>query len=426
MQVRTYQAASMKEALLRIKEELGDEAAILKSRTVPGPSGRSMVEVTAAVDRDTPSPRHRPQRFAQTRTAQIYQYREQEQGGRRAEESGKWEAASLRTLHSAPCTPLEGRGDRERTLDLGSWILDLPDLPGPFRRMLHSLYRSGVDEGMIRPLIGEIQREVRGNTLGDLERMEALLTESIAGMIKVSGPIQGRRGRPAVVALVGPTGVGKTTTLAKLAANTKLIAEREVALISADTYRIAAVDQLRAFAHIADIPMEVVYEPLEMEQAVAKHHDKALVLIDTAGRSPWNTEQLLELKRTMAYARPDEIHLVVSVTSKPSDLFDAAERFSVVPIDRVLFTKLDETTTFGSMLNVVQQIGKPVSYVTDGQRVPEDIRLARSEELARLVLSGGLSSVRMHFRSPAKGLKRGSRGEWPDGLGQRRGHGIGG
>jgi flagellar biosynthesis protein FlhF len=259
--------------------------------------------------------------------------------------------------------------------------------------MLDHLNRSGVDEEITSQLIDEMRGELQGTTLGDLERMEVLLKERIAARMRVSGPVRGRERRPVVVALVGPTGVGKTTTLAKLAANTKFMAEREVALISADTYRIAAVDQLRAFARIADIPMEVVYAPLEMEQAVEKHRDKALVLIDTAGRSPWNAEQLLELKEYMVHAQPDEIHLVISLTSKESDVFDAVDRFGVVPIDRVLFTKLDETSTFGSMLNIVQRIGKPVSYVTNGQRVPEDIRLARSEELARLVLAGKLSAV---------------------------------
>lgn len=262
-----------------------------------------------------------------------------------------------------------------------------PPLPGPLRAALKRLIGNGVEEEIAENLIEDVHRVLSRDGLSDADLIDQNILDRIAQIMVPSGPIGLKKGRgPSVAALIGPTGVGKTTTLAKLAAKGKFSEGKKVALISADTYRIAAVEQLRTFADIAEVPMEVAYTPLEMREAVAHHQDKDLILIDTVGRSQKSLEQLLELKGLLQNASPDEVHLVISANMKCGDVLEAVKNFGIMPIDRLLFTKLDETSSFGTMLNVVQAVRKPISYITDGQNVPEDIALADSRELAERIL----------------------------------------
>ena len=193
--------------------------------------------------------------------------------------------------------------------------------------------------------------------------------------------------------VVFPTGVGKTTTIAKIVSQYKFFGSKKVALISADTYRLAAVEQLRTFARIASIPLEIVYEPADMPSAIKKHSDKDLIVIDTAGRSHRDEEKMKELAEFMEAANPTEIHLTLSAVTKLTDLIDIIDRFRTVPSDYYLFTKLDETTAFGDVLNTVHNRSKPVSMLTIGQNVPDDITLAEKNSLAKLIMSRSLEEA---------------------------------
>lgn len=193
-------------------------------------------------------------------------------------------------------------------------------------------------------------------------------------------------GRATLVFLVGPTGVGKTTTIAKLAANMTLLEGKKAALITLDTYRISAADQLRTFAEIIDISISVVFSPVEFMEALAKYKDMDIVFVDTAGRSPYNQEQLDELKQYVEIARPDETILVLSVTTETNELVAIYNRFEQVGIDKVIFTKIDETFSYGQILNALYEIKKPIAYITNGQSVPDDIEVPDALNLARLLL----------------------------------------
>ncbi len=184
------------------------------------------------------------------------------------------------------------------------------------------------------------------------------------------------------MALVGPTGVGKTTTIAKLAANFRLREHRRVGLITVDTYRVAAVEQLRTYAEIMDLPMEVVSTPREMIAAVARLADQDVVLIDTAGHSPRDAVQLQQLKSMLAEAQADEIHLVISAVSSTSHLQQIVHRFRPLGATSVVITKLDEATGLGNLLPVLRASDLPVSYLTCGQSVPDDIVVADKQKLA--------------------------------------------
>lgn len=189
-----------------------------------------------------------------------------------------------------------------------------------------------------------------------------------------------------IAALLGTTGVGKTTTLAKIAAKFVLESQATAALITADTYRISAVEQLRTYSDILGLPLEIVYTPSELSKAIVKHRSKDLILIDTAGRSQHNDDQMRELRALLSINQRIEKHLVLSVTTKQSDAKAIIEKFSLCEPDRIIFTKADETETIGLIVNLLakQKIG--LSYLTNGQSVPDDILSATPENLADLLL----------------------------------------
>ena len=189
------------------------------------------------------------------------------------------------------------------------------------------------------------------------------------------------------MALVGPTGVGKTTTIAKLAANYRLKEKRSVGLITVDTYRIAAVEQLRTYADIIDLPMQVVSTPREMREAVRRLEGLDLVLMDTAGRSPRDEIRIQELRSLLTEAAADEVHLVLSSVTAARTLEQTARQFSAVGTTRLTITKLDEATGLGNLLPLLRTSGLPLSYMTNGQNVPDDIETADPRRLSRLLLA---------------------------------------
>jgi flagellar biosynthesis protein FlhF len=242
------------------------------------------------------------------------------------------------------------------------------------------LVDADVDEELARDLVERLQCEA-----GEVDCVQDL-KHRVHDMIKAEIPIQGSinvtQGSGRVVALVGPTGVGKTTTIAKLAANFRLREKRKVGLITVDTYRIAAVEQLRTYADIIDLPMEVVSTAREMREAIQRLSDLDLILMDTAGRSPRDEIKIRELKSILTEAQVHEVHLVLSCTSSPAALVKTAERFSQVGTTALLVTKLDESTGLGNLLPLWRSCGLPMSYVTNGQNVPDDIQSADADAIA--------------------------------------------
>jgi flagellar biosynthesis protein FlhF len=217
--------------------------------------------------------------------------------------------------------------------------------------------------------------------------LKARIAGMIEGDIRVAGPIKVNPGQCRVAALVGPTGVGKTTTIAKLAANFRLKEKRRVGLITVDTYRIAAVEQLRTYADIIDLPMLVVSSPREMREAIQRMNNLDLILMDTAGRSPRDEVRIQELRAFLTEAGADEVHLVLSSVAASRTLEETAQRFAAVGATAMILTKLDEASGLGNVLPVVRSGGLPLSYLTNGQNVPDDIETANARRLARLILT---------------------------------------
>jgi flagellar biosynthesis protein FlhF len=179
---------------------------------------------------------------------------------------------------------------------------------------------------------------------------------------------------PKIIALIGPTGVGKTTTIAKIAASYGLSAENRlsIALFTLDTFRIGAADQLQQYARIIDVDMEILYRPEEIEQAVARHLDKDLIIVDTAGRCQKDTDELCELGNFLDRMPESDKYLVLSATAKYNDMLETVSCFDRIGFEHLIFTKIDETNTFGPLLALLIETGKSLAYITNGQKVPED------------------------------------------------------
>ena len=406
MEVKTYIAQSMRDALAQVRRDLGPEAAVLHTREVRGPGfwgliGRSRrIEVTASATVKVPS------RLAARRPAKasVSAPVAKVTAPAAAPTAAQARAASLATL-PAPATKLVRdtrtvadrlqEDMRGRLNELESLVENLsrrtapsanPELPDAFFRLFTDLIDADLSEDLARELLERVRQQLPSHEAIDLERLRLCAAELLEREITVGGPIQVTAGQCRLVALVGPTGVGKTTTIAKLAANYRLREKRRVGLITVDTYRIAAVEQLRTYADIIDLPMEVVSTPGEMRQAVEPLAELDLVLLDTAGRSPADEARIAELKSLLAEARPDEVHLVLSSVAGASSLAKTAERFAEVGTTSLLLTKLDEASSLGNLLPLLRSSKLPLSYVTDGQNVPEDIAPAESRRLARTIL----------------------------------------
>jgi flagellar biosynthesis protein FlhF len=278
--------------------------------------------------------------------------------------------------------------------DFQSLLADLRTefTPSPTKRnsslntLVTDLLDSDFDEPTARDLVARLQNDPTLDPR-DLRDARTHLARLIEAELTTTGPIRAATGGGRVVALVGPTGVGKTTTIAKLAANYRLKEGRRVGLITVDTYRIAAVEQLRTYAEIIDLPMEVVSTPREMRTAVRNMRDFDLVLMDTAGRSPRDEVRIRELRAILGEAGPDEVHLVLSAAASARSLTAAAEQFAPVGVTAVVVTKLDEAAGLGHLVTLARNSHLPFSYTTDGQTVPDDIAVAEAASLSRMILN---------------------------------------
>lgn len=395
MNLETFKASTMAEALSQVKTSLGMDAVILHTRTYQrrycmGLRRRDVVEITAGRGLAERKSRGIQRLVAPSRVSP-----------RSTTEAAKLESGG--TTRQLLQTPAANQaimmGISQEMAQLRSMVKDLvvqtrhkqaPDVPENLFEYYSQLISSQVAEELASQIIRSLQQELRPEHLAQPEFVRHKLAEQLEKLVPTSGPILRTKASGAhIVALIGPTGVGKTTTIAKLAANLKLREKHRVGLITLDTYRIAAVDQLKKYADIIGSPLKVVGSPEELRAAADGMGDCDFILIDTAGRSPADTMKINELRHFIEAVEPDEVHLVLSTTASQACVELAIERFSAVRVDKILFTKLDEAAHVGVVLNVARKVNKALSYVTTGQDVPDDIEVGRGGKLAQMILGGG-------------------------------------
>lgn len=371
MRVKRYVADSMQEAIARVKADFGKDAVILHTKKIRergflGLFGRTRVEVLAAAD-NSARPAAAAAGAAREPRASSYGVPP------RAQESGAHaELAQVREELKAIRRALEGQAGKQLE-------------PGPVAAIKQHLLDQEVHPDVVQEILDGVRAQASEEQLEQEDWLREAARAQIAREIMSVDPWQlADRGR--VQCLVGPTGVGKTTTIAKLAANFALLAGKRVALVTVDTYRIAAVEQLKTYAEIIGVPVDVAFTPQELREAIQRRSDYDMVLVDTAGRSQKHKMQMAELRAFIDVLDEPLVHLVLSATTRTKDMLDVIERFGQLPIAYLIMTKLDETSTYGSLLNACKFAGKPLSYVTNGQTVPDDIEVAEADRIAELIL----------------------------------------
>ncbi|MFC1725979.1 flagellar biosynthesis protein FlhF [candidate division KSB1 bacterium] len=380
MKIKKFTAPSMQEAMRLMKKELGENAVVLHTRKMGNNGmlnlpGKGIIEVTAAIDE--------PVKKADSAANPGFT-----PGNYSSYNNSNFNSARSNSDVFYEMIKSELVDVKEKLAQMGSHMKynHIPNLPENLDIVLKQLIDNEIDEKLALELIQDVQINLKGKEYDNLKIVLDNLLKKIAGMIRCSREAQVTSDSTRFIGLIGPTGVGKTTTIAKLASNQKLIKKKKVGIITLDTYRIAAVEQLRTFANIAEIPFFVVYTPEEFKQAVHKLKNMDVVYIDTTGRSQKDKKKLKELKLFFTSVKCNEIHLCLSVTTKPKDMVNIVEEFGIFNYNHLIFTKLDETNSLGVVINTLEKINKPVSYITTGQNVPDDIERATSEKLAKMVI----------------------------------------
>ena len=388
-----------------VKQEFGEDAVILDTRRTRksffGLFGSEWVEVTAALDvkrRATEKARVSIEPLVPRKSIDVRQEAEvpPREGSAQVEPQPTPVQRTLR--FNAPPREDVRLGRLETQIEQISTLLqalveqrsDTPASDNAFAGAVGEVYSAmlacDVDAALAQDLCSELVRA----ECSELDALFEHLRQALLSRPFTCGPIRAddseERTGPKVVVLVGPTGVGKTTTLAKISADLIVYEDQPVAYITQDTYRLAASDQLQKYADILGVSLKVVYEPEDLAGAVADHAHCRFVFVDTAGRSQHNESQMEELVRLMDNTPQAEAHLVLSAGTKNRELLDTVEQFSRIPLASLIFTKLDEALTCGSLFSIAHRSGLGVSYCTNGQNVPEDFFVADAERLAELLI----------------------------------------
>ncbi|MEC0109227.1 flagellar biosynthesis protein FlhF [Paenibacillus taichungensis] len=446
MRVKQYVVETMPEAMLQIRKDLGSDAVILSTKEIKvggvlGMFRKKRIEVVAAVDKEekkqttnqvqnqfSPVPRaFVPEAYRQTArsfvvasdesAASIAEKNVQEKAtdATAVSESSKLGSdmssgrSSLSIEHKprpqgadfSGLTSASGQQEQANDLQQGQLMSELQELKlmmtklskqgetaDPLSEKFHAL-RERLMEQDIWPEVWESWFEVVQTNLSEKELDEVEAVQAV--QLEISHFLEKRIDvgilpTTRIVYVAGPTGVGKTTTIAKLAAEQMFNKQRKVGFITSDTYRISAVEQLRTYASILNVPLEVVQSPGDTQRAISRLEECDLIFMDTAGRNYRNELLVSELQSLLAPVENSETFLVLSMTSKSSDMVQITEHFSKYGLDKVIFTKMDETGSCGPMFNLLHRFPLKLAYVANGQNVPDDLLKPDADSLTKQLL----------------------------------------
>ncbi len=434
MQVRVFESDNMDSALRQIKEALGPDALILSSRTVRkggmGLFGKPVLEVTAAIDPAGEAESDQHENLAIANSPRLNAALAKQVEKRVYDENPEdhisyqevWQQAQQNSIDPRPNPYARNmQPEQPRLNDIQSEVGELRDLiknlvkelPEQLEKatqakaqpifypaanlqgnksldsnqiVLEALTRLGIEAEAAQTIAHYAVSQLSTRQITDPAVLNAFFSKTIAELVQTTGSILPQPGEQKRLALIGPTGVGKTTTIAKLAAAFLLAGGKRVAMITIDTYRIAAVEQLKVYGEIMNLPVEVVMSADQLRDVLARHGNKDLILIDTAGRSPKDDVSLNELQNFLDVDPEIEPHLVLSATTRERDLYETYSRFSALSPKSLLMTKLDECESLGVLLNIHLRNNCPLSYLANGQKVPEDLVQADAEGVSALIL----------------------------------------
>lgn len=448
MLVRKFEAENMAAALKQVKKSLGPEALILSTRTLGkkglGVLGKQTIEVTAAIESPAMKnslrtalpeterssgvlgkvPATYRQRVETLEDEQVSLSREAAHKSQKVEVAGHPLEDEVRQLRAqlesqnvsqlqteinqlkelmqelaqaqqsepvaAPLEAREGSGltiepQRARSSRQVSPIKTTAE--HSLEDLIELLTERGIDQDAAATIARFASPQMNDRQRREPEQCRQFLSTTIAGLVQTTGPLWTPGEAQKRISLIGATGVGKTTTIAKLAAEAITQSGARVALMTIDTYRIAAVEQLKVYGEIMGLPVEVVLSPEQLQEAFRRHRDKDLILIDTAGRSPRDSMRIDELNEFLGQGSEVENCLVLSAPTDERLQQQTLDAFSTLPLSRLIFTKLDETDRCGALINVPTRSNLPLAYLTNGQQVPEDLLLAEPKSVAEMVMA---------------------------------------
>ncbi len=426
MVVRRYVVKDMPEAVLLIRKDLGKEAVILSTRKIYvkkwlGFWRMRRIEVMAAAGGDVPV-RKKPSPSVPLNVVSGNRFVETEEGGKSPVIRSQAETYSIEKS-TQPHNNQSHDGELYRNnenikREISNLAHEIKELKGYITQSvspvqeIHNINRNQSKNRIHELLLKELQEEGFSHTYasslvgdflsshsnspfevsGQIESIQIAKQQLANFFIRKLEPIveaEPLRNHSRVILFVGPTGVGKTTTIAKLAALHVLSGTRKVGLLTTDTFRVAAVEQLKTYAGILHVPIAVINRDENMIEAFKRQSDRDLILIDTTGRNYRDSLYIEEMRELTEQIPVDEIMLVLPMTGKISDLYEVAKAFEPIKFDKFLFTKMDETSSFGSMVELIDKCPHPLSYITTGQSVPDDLEIASVKKLVERVFVEG-------------------------------------
>lgn len=367
MKIKKYIVRSMPEAMSLIKKDLGNDAVILNSKEIKtggflGMFKKKNFEVIAALD-ETSLPVNKSKQIVKEIPVNLPKVNVNKQQNEVLDE-----LKYLRELIASQSFQSEHQ------------------FPAEFEHLYQFLLEQEVSRELAKEMIDSMMMKIEVNETVSNDQLKLLLKNEIVSRLSGLSFDGIHFDKQQIIQFIGPTGVGKTTTLAKVAALSILQHEKKIAFITADTYRIAAIDQLKTYARILDVPIEVAYTISDYKNALQKFKDFDLVFVDTAGRNFRDERYVKELKDVIAFEQfKVSTYLVLSLTAKAQDVIDIYGQFEQIPIEKVIFTKVDETLSYGSILNVCINENIAVAHFTNGQNVPDDIVQANPSFISELI-----------------------------------------
>ncbi|WP_373896033.1 flagellar biosynthesis protein FlhF [Virgibacillus natechei] len=354
MKVKKYVAPTMPEAMNQIRKELGPEAVILNSREVSkggflGLFKKKGIEIIAALD---PEPLRTKTNKSMNVNTQTLNGEASPMKNNNTEVLDEWK--QLKKIITCPTLPNEN------------------NYPTEYQIVYQQLLEQEVGNDLAKQLVSKVIKQNDPESPSSLDMIKGRMVKEIKNRLR-DFSFKEITYEKRIVQFVGPTGVGKTTTLAKIAAKSILKMHKKVAFITTDTYRIAAIEQLKTYARILDVPLEVTYTIEDFKRAIEIFRNYDLILVDTAGRNYREKHYVKELQNTIDVSMGMDTYLVLSLTAKSQDITEIYDQFSPIPIKEVIFTKIDETRQYGPLLNIPLDKQTGIAYVTNGQDVPDDI-----------------------------------------------------